>query len=87
MMRSRESVARPFPWRLRERLCEQLLALPEMHAPARRDQLIRQVSQDFSGLYSVVRQDTPRADILEFITAAYDYPGALRSLLEVLFFL
>lgn len=87
MTRSRESVDRPFPLRLRQRLCEEMLALPEMHTAARRDLVIRQVSQDFSGLQSVVRQDTPQADMLEFITAAYDYPGALRSLLETLTFL
>ncbi|MCW6004631.1 hypothetical protein K1W54_08545 [Micromonospora sp. CPCC 205371] len=87
MASTSEPAHRPFPWRVRQQLCHHLLELPEMPTPARRDHMIRQVTQDFPGLHSVARQNPPHADLLEFVTAAHDYPGALRRLLEILSYL
>jgi hypothetical protein len=87
MASSAESTGRSFPLRVRLRLCERMLELPEMSTIARRDHVIRQVTKDFPWLHSLVRQDPPQADLLEFVTAAHDYPGALHRLLEVLSYL
>jgi hypothetical protein len=87
MASSPEPLRQRFPWRVRQRLCDHLLVLPEMRTVARRNHVIGQVAQDHPGLHTVARQDSPQADLLEFVTGAYDYPGALQRLLEVLSYL
>jgi hypothetical protein len=58
-----------------------------MTNPGRRDFLLGQLVLDHPGLQSVHRAEEPLVDIMEIVAAAYDYDGALQSLLEVVRFL
>lgn len=58
-----------------------------MATQARRDHLHRQLASDHRGLQSVSRSDAPHVDLMEILTAAYDYPGAMRALWETIKFL
>ncbi|HWS36781.1 MAG TPA: hypothetical protein VN408_29080 [Actinoplanes sp.] len=78
---------RPFPRRMREALCAALLDLPRMAGQDRRDYLLRQLALDHRGLQSVQRAEEPHVDMMEMVAAAYEYDGALQTLLEVVSFL
>lgn len=74
----------PFSRQNRQLLCDALLQLPEMTTPQRRDYLLREIAQEFPGLRTVRRHDVAQMDLSELLTAAYDYPGALRALWETI---
>lgn len=77
-------IRRTFPRRIRQTLCEMLLGLPRMPSLGRRDYLHRQLVLDYPGLLSVPRDDDPHVDLMELLSAAYDYPGALRAVLDII---
>jgi hypothetical protein len=72
---------------MREALCEALLDLPGMTTLNRRDFLLTQLVLDHPGLQSVHRAEEPHVDVMAIVAAAYDYDGALQTLLEIVSYL
>jgi hypothetical protein len=77
----------PFQRRTRQTLCDRLLALPQMPTQEHREHLVRELGADFPGLRTVSRHDDPSVDLMEVISAAYEYPGALQAVYDIVSFL
>ncbi|BBH68349.1 hypothetical protein ACTI_50340 [Actinoplanes sp. OR16] len=76
-----------FPFRVRQQLCDAILDLSPMRSQDRRDHVFDQLAADFPGLRSTRRGEDPAMDLMQLVSAACEYPGALRAILDILTFL